>query len=51
MRTKRQMDGFLNKNYYEDFAKLDLQVGRFLEGDDTDRMAMLELRKMHPKIP
>lgn len=45
------MDGFLNKNYYEDFAKSEnLTVGRFLEGDDTDRMALLELRKMHPKV-
>ena len=51
MRTKKQMDGFLNKNYYEDFAKCEnLTVGRYLEGDDTDRMALLELRKMHPKV-
>lgn len=51
MRTKKQMDGFLNKNCYEDFARSEnLTVGRFLEGDDTDRMALLELRKMHPKV-
>lgn len=44
------MDGFLNKNYYENFAKLDINVGKYLDGDDTDRMALLELRKMQPMV-
>lgn len=42
MRTKKQMDGFLSQTYYDDFARLDISVGRYLEArDDTDRMALL----------
>lgn len=51
MRTKRQMEGFLNQNTYEEFAKLDISVGRYLEAEnDTDRMALLHYRKMQPRV-
>lgn len=30
MRTKKHMDGFLSNHYYEDFQKLELQVGEYL---------------------
>jgi hypothetical protein len=52
MKTKKQMSGFLSQSYYEDFAKLDISVGEFLEAnDDSDRMALLQLRKYNPIIP
>lgn len=51
MRTKRNMDGFLSQQYYEDFAASGLKVGRYLEeADDLGRQALLQLRKQHPKV-
>ena len=42
MRTKKNMEGFLNQNYYIDFAKSNLTVGRYLdEPDDVGRQALL----------
>ena len=51
MRTKKNMDGFLSQNYYEDFARSRLTVGKYLdEQDDVGRQALLQLRKSHPKV-
>ena len=32
MRSRKHMDGFLNQSYYEDFARTNISVGRFIEG-------------------
>ena len=32
MRSRKQMDGFLNQGYYEDFVKANISVGKFLDG-------------------
>ena len=51
MRTKKEHDGFLSQGFYEDFLDTGLTIGKYLEcQDDTDRMALLKVRKNHPKI-
>lgn len=34
MRIKKKMGGFLSKAYYEDFEKLNISVGQYLETSD-----------------
>lgn len=47
MRMKKQIDGFLSNNIYEIFLESEAKVSSFLEGDDTDRMALLKKRTNH----
>lgn len=35
MRTKKQMDGFLSNNLYEEFASASITVDDFLDQTDT----------------
>ena len=53
MRTRKSLEGFLHQNYYEDFARANTTVGKFLEGDDeVERMRILDIRRNpnHPEI-
>lgn len=43
MRTRKQMDGFLSNNIYEQFAEADVSVEQVLDcQDSTDRFALLK---------
>lgn len=42
MRTRKQMDGFLSNNVYEQFAEANIKTDEFLECHDyTDRIALM----------
>ena len=48
---KKQFEGFLSQATYEEFYNKGISVGKFLDcQDDTERMALMNLRKNHPRL-
>jgi hypothetical protein len=51
MKNKKKIAGFLSQTNYEDFAALGISVEEYLQAnDDTDRMALLNLRRVTPLV-
>jgi hypothetical protein len=47
MRTKKQMDGFLGNNLYEQFAQAEITVDEYLDAYDNSDRAVLFKKKMN----
>lgn len=47
MRTKKQMDGFLSNNLYEEFASANIRVDEYLDQFDTSDRSALFKKKMN----
>lgn len=47
MRTKKQMDGFLSNNLYEEFANSSITVDEYLDQYDNSDRAALFKKKMN----
>ena len=47
MKTKKQMDGFLFNNLYEQFAEANISVDQYLDASDSSDRAVLFKKRMN----